>query len=139
MIADISTAVKISMRRATTAFDRSNLTIMDVLDLGNEITGTNYSADEFFQFYNQALSIDMNQTTSVQENFLVACWSYLSVAQEENQGPGESGLSILRSLLAVPVLQCNNLALGGPIPDDLGRSISIANINYRVTFSYMFC
>jgi len=69
MIVDISSAVKVSMRRATTALDRSNLTIINVLYLGNEIMGSNYSADDFFQFYDQALEIDVNRTINGPENF----------------------------------------------------------------------
>lgn len=126
------------MRRATTAFDRWNYTIMKILDLDNEITVTNYSVDDFFQFYNQVFETQITQTTSVQENFLLSCWSYLVQRNTELQGPAEGGVSILRSMLAVPVLQFNNLVLGGPVPDDLGKSISIATISYRVMFPCIF-
>lgn len=38
----------------------------------------------------------------------------------------------LRSLFAVPVIQFNNVEFGGPLPDDLGKRISFANVRYQV-------
>jgi len=41
-------------------------------------------------------------------------------------------ISNLRALFAVPVLEFNNVVFGEPYPDDLGNSISLAKVSYRV-------
>lgn len=52
----------------------------------------------------------------------------------ESQGADE-GLSKLRSLFAAQMLVFNNVNYGqGPIPDDLGKTISLAEVSYRVRF-----
>lgn len=52
--------------------------------------------------------------------------------EEKEEAGVDEGMSKLRSLFAVPVLEFNNAVFGDPYPDDLGKSISLANVSYRV-------
>jgi len=57
----LNTKMTISERRATTTYDRSNLTIMDVVDLSPPIP-TNYTAEDFFFFYDIIFATNQNQS-----------------------------------------------------------------------------
>src|SRR5271169_348817 len=56
----VNTKMTISGRRATTVFDRSNLTITEILSI-SEPTPTSYSADDFFIFYDILFSVNQSE------------------------------------------------------------------------------
>ena len=131
-----ATKINITMRRATTAFDRHNYTILEVMHFSEEWEATNYSSKDFFAIFDAVFSVDIFQpgwNTSSKFDFLVTCWSYLTERIERDEEAGViEGMSKLRSLFTVPVLEFNNAVFGDPYPDDLGKSISLATVTYRV-------
>jgi hypothetical protein len=132
-----SEKVAITKRRSTTVFNRYNYTILEVLNVSEEWEATNYTADDFFPIFDAVFSVDINQpgwNNSVEYQFLRASWSYLSSRINTQEATGaDEGITKLRQLFAVPILDFNNLVfVGGPIPDDLGKTITLANVSYRI-------
>jgi len=124
-------------RRATTVFDRYNYTILDVIELDENWETTNYGSEDFLALFDSVFHFDPTQpdwSTSVQFSFVNTLAAYLTnrIQKQEVSGADE-GLSSLRALFAVPILEFNNVVFGGPYSDDLGSSISLAKISYRVT------
>jgi hypothetical protein len=134
-----SEKIAITKRRSTTVFNRYNYTILEVLDVSEEWEATNYTADDFFPIFDAVFSVDTNQTgfnNSIQYQFVRASWSYLSSRINTQEATGaDEGITKLRQLFAVPILDFNNVVfVGGPIPDDLGKTITLATVSYRVCF-----
>jgi len=131
-----SSKVAITKRRATTCFNRFNHTILEVLSLAQEWEATNYGPEELFPIFDAVFTVDIGQQnwdTTTQFRFLRLTWLYLSSRIDAQQATaGEEGMIILRQMFAVPFLVFNNLVYGGPLPDDLGKSITIAEVSYRV-------
>src|SRR5437762_12740801 len=99
----------ISERRATTVFDRSNLTITDIIDLSDS-TPTDYTPEDFFLFYSIILYVDegqQNYSTTTQYLFLTAIATYLD--EIDPQSETEGALSRLQQSLATPILIFNNI------------------------------
>jgi hypothetical protein len=133
-----SLKVTIIKRHSTTAFDRFNYTILDVLDLSHNWEHTNYSPSDFNPIFDAVFSVDITLpgwNISTQCDFLHHTWKYFAsrVNSTRNSGAVE-GLAKLRSLFAVPVLEFNNVVYDvSPLPTDLGKAIGIANVSYRVS------
>lgn len=72
-------------------------------------------------------------SSSTQYAFLTYVCSYFSERINFSSITGaDEGLAKLRSLFAEPIIEFNNLVYGGPLPNDLGKSVSLATISYRV-------
>ena len=138
----LSNKITITKRRATTVFNRYDYTILDVnlLDTWERI---NYTRDDFQPIFDAVFTVpieDQGWNISTQCDFLIRTWKYFSgrINSTESQGADE-GLSKLRSLFTAPLLVFNNVNYqnGGPIPDDLGKNISLANVSYRVPCAFV--
>jgi len=94
----------ISRRRATTVFDRSNLTIVDILSISDP-SPTDYTPDDFFVFYDILFSIDETQplyNATAQYLLLLTLASALNRDTWSSLGIGESdSLLELQQLLVV--------------------------------------
>ena len=126
----------ITKRRSSTVFDRYAYTILDVLNLSNQWEPANYTRDDFFPIFDAVFTVHIDEPgwiTSTQCDFLLKTYQYFvnRIDLAETEGADE-GLSKLRSLFAVPILAFNNIVYGGPLPDDLGKSITLAKASYRV-------
>jgi hypothetical protein len=55
----VSSKVKITKRRATTAFQRYNFAILEILDMSDEWNATNSTGDDFFAIFDAVFSVDM--------------------------------------------------------------------------------
>lgn len=128
--------ITITKRRATTVFDRYNYTILDTLNLAGDWEPTNYGPDDYFPIFNDVFAVDISEpgwNISTQLDFLTHTWSYFINRINTSLVTGaDEGLVKVRSLFAVPILEFNNVVYGGPLPDDLGKSISLATVSYRV-------
>jgi hypothetical protein len=133
--APVNTKVTISERRATTAFDRSNLTIIDILEISNPAP-TNYTPNDFFVFYDIIFGVDES------EPFYNLTAQYLLISQlDTNLTPlenpfdlGSAGnvLSLRQVLTAVPLI-FNNMYWSYPFPyDNMGKSVALAIPGYKV-------
>jgi hypothetical protein len=126
----------ITKRRATTAFDRANATILDIIDLPDYKEPTNYGAEDFFGIFSRAFFIDnndINNIKTIEFQFLNVLTSFLSIIGRENQ-INEEAFHGLRSLMSIPIMLYNNAVLGdGPTPTDLGKSATVAIRSYRVS------
>lgn len=126
-------------RWSTTAFDRYSYEILDVVNLADEWETTLYGPQDFFPFFDAIFNVDItnqnwNQTT--QFNFLRITWLYLSSRASTQELGGDVGPALqLKALFAVPILIFNNIVYQGPLPDDMGKSINLANTSYRVVIS----
>ena len=123
-------------RRASTVFDRRNWTIIDVIDMDEHGELTNYGPDDFFPIFHAVFTvvIEPGWNKSTQCSFLLQTWNYFTdrINPTVNAGADEA-FAKLRSLFAVPVLQFNNVVYGvQPLPDDLGKRISLAKVGYKV-------
>jgi hypothetical protein len=124
-------------RRASTVFDRFNYTIIDIPYLSNPVA-MNYTAEDFFAFYERVFYI--NQTAPGVESstpylFMVLIEEFFG---NINQIAAiDDRLSRLYELLAVPMFSFNNVSY---FPDEvipnMGNSISLATVSYRVFSSY---
>jgi hypothetical protein len=128
----------IIQRRASTVFNRYNYTILDVLEPSATWNYTDYGPEDFFPIFNDTFAVNLsnpNWVSSTQYAFLNYVWTYLSGRINSTATTGaDEGLSKLRSLFAVPIIEFNNVVYGGPVPDDLGKSFGLARISYRVRF-----
>jgi hypothetical protein len=129
----------VTKRRATTAFDRANSTIMDIIDMSDLKEPTNYGPEDFFPIFAKAFEIDendINNVRTIQFQFLSVLTSFLSLIGSEDQG-NEEPYGGLRSLMSIPVMLYNNMVLGtsGNTPSDIGKSATVAIPSYRVFFA----
>ena|SRR5579859_587494 len=110
------------------------------VNLSEEWETTPYGPEDFFPFFNAIFNVDIskewwNETT--QYNFLRVTWLYISSRATTQEIGGDIGPALqLKALFAVPVLIFNDVVYQGPLPDDLGKSISLANIGYRVLLTF---
>jgi hypothetical protein len=127
----------ISERRATTVFDRSNLTILGILNISDPIP-TNYTTNDFFAFYDILFTV--NETEPFYN--VTAQFSLITTVMSLINGNGDtffdigddSGVSSLQQLLASIPLIFNALYWQLALPSDLnmGKSIALAIPRYRV-------
>jgi len=123
------------MQRASTVFHRFNFSIIDVINL-SEPTPTNYSPDDFFQFYKVLFAVDQNEPNwfaTTQYLFLTSIASYLRDDVDTQVATGsDDRISKLQDFLATPIVLFNNVVYeGGPTPD-MGESATLAVPSYRV-------
>jgi hypothetical protein len=126
-----NTNMTISERRATTAFDRSNFTIIDVISISDP-TPMNYTPEDFFLFYSYVLAVNESQPnyfTTVQYLFLTAIAAYLD--EVDPQLEAGAAVSNLHQFLATPLLIFNRIMYRGTTPN-MGKSIALAIPSYRV-------
>ena len=93
----------------------------------------NYTAEDFFQFYEVIFSVNTSQTnyfTSTQWMFLSAIQGFFDSSRDEIVAIDDR-LSRLYELLAVPIFAFNNVVYGGPTYD-MGTSVTLAKPSYRV-------
>jgi len=133
--APVNTKVTISERRATTVFDRSNLTIIDILEISNPVP-TNYTPDDYFTFYDIVFGVDES------EPFYNLTAQYLLISQLDTnltplENPFDLGLagnvlSLQQVLIAVHLI-FNNMYWSYPFPyDNMGKRIALAVSSYQV-------
>ena len=132
-----NTKMTISERRATTVFDRFNLTILDILDISDP-TPTNYTTNDFFAFYDILFAV--NETDPFYN--VTAQFSIVTILLSVINGNGVNwfdigdvgGVSILRQVLATIPLVFNSAFWQFSIPSNLnmGKSIGFAVPRYRV-------
>ena len=95
-------------------------------------SSVNYTADDFFSFYEVIFSFDPTDTTSTQFSFLVTISSYLLINQDEQIDAGvRTRLLRLQEFLACPLVIFNNAYIQELMPD-MGKSLSLAIPAYRV-------
>lgn len=124
-------------RYASTVFDRSNHTIVDVIEMSSP-TPVTYTAQDFFAFYEYIFKVDLNSTdfpTSTPYSFLLTITSYLQNSGENNklEPLGGSPQRRLQEFLAAPVIIYNDAWLGSTVSDpDMGKTLSLAIASYSV-------
>jgi hypothetical protein len=127
-----NTKFTISERRASTVFDRSNFTILDIIDFSDPLPTAHTPAD-YFLFYEVIFAVDTsvdhyNQT--VQYLFLDIVSSYLR-NEVNSQIDIKEHLLKLQEFLATPIAIFTNIMWDIPTPN-LGQSITLATPSYRV-------
>ena len=130
----LNTKMTISERRATTIFDRSNLTIMDVVDLSPPIP-TNYTAEDFFFFYDIIFAANQNQenfSTTAQFLLMTTVATFINQTVTDTSFGFQATSSNLQQLLATPLLVYNYVVWGPPPTINMGNSMALAVPSYRV-------
>jgi hypothetical protein len=133
-------SIFITLRLATAVYDRTNFTILDVLDLSDPLP-TNYTAAEFFNIFDLALKFDARSTDS----YLYTAFQFLNYLTQflaVRQGASRASLNFegtlpLRQLIAVPILVFNNQFMeqaSGVLPSqNRNRTASLVNPGYQVS------
>lgn len=120
---------------AFTMLDRYNYIIFDVLNLDNR-EPVNYGLKDFFPIFDAVFTVNLMKqgwNISTQLAFLKQTWDYFSSKVDYTlQMASDKGLTKLKLLFAILVLRFNNTQYGGPLPNDLSKSISLAKVSYRV-------
>lgn len=129
-----STIMTINKRRASTVFDRFNLTITDIIEFSDP-TPTVYEPRDFFTFYEIVYNVNQtlaNWGSSIEYMFLLGTVSFLENNVDTLNGTGsDDRVAKLQEFLAVPIFLFNNIVYGGPTPD-MGSSVTLAVPSYRV-------
>ena len=127
----------ISERGASTVFDRFNFTITDIINFSDP-TPTNYTAQDFFTFYEIIFHVDQTQVNwpqTTQYMFLLGISVFLGDPTPTQNGTGsDDRMSRLEEFLATPIFLFNNAMYGGATPP-LGKSVTLATRSYRVPTS----
>jgi hypothetical protein len=127
-------------RRATTIFDRSNYTILEITDLTDPVP-TSYSPADLFGFYDLLLNVNetkQNWQYTTQFSLLFSLASYLHINQDNQlDSGGESRQLQLQAFLATPFAVFNDASFVLPdtVPDDpsiMGKQVGLAVPGYRV-------
>lgn len=132
-----TTKMTISKRYASTVFDRSNHSIVDIIEMSSPKPVT-YAPQDFFAFYEYILKVDLNATDfpiSTPYSFLLTITSYLQNSGENNrlEPLGGSPQRRLQEFLAAPIVIYNDAWLGSKVSDpDMGKSLSLAVVSYSV-------
>src|SRR5579859_5206034 len=96
--------ITITQRRATTAFDRKNYTILEVIQLSDDWQPTNYGPEDLFPLFDSIYRINITALgweTSTQCLFLISTWKYFTSRIHSTQLTGaDEGFVKLRSLFA---------------------------------------
>jgi hypothetical protein len=126
-------------RRATTAFNRRNGTITDIISWSDP-SPTNYTVDNFFSIYKIMFALDSNSTvpiqTTVNYDFLYIIGSYLS-SPSVSQIDEDSTISKVQQFLATSVILFTPINWPGATPatplTDMGTQAALGTQNVRVT------
>ena len=125
----------VARRHASTVFDRTNLTIVDVVDMSEPVP-VSYQPEDLFGFYNRIFAIDTNSTnwnTSTPFNLLLTLSSYLQPSSAKHIDPFGLQQVRLQEILATPLVIYNDGWLGKNISiPDMGKSLALAIPSYRV-------
>ena len=127
----------VSKRYASTVFDRTNQTIIDVINMSPPQPVT-YTPQDFFAFYEYIFKVDLNSTdfsTSTPYSFLLTIVSYLQNSGETNELEPLGGFpqKRLQEFLATPIVIYNEAWLGNTVSDpDMGKTLSLAIPSYAV-------
>ena len=133
----INTNMTIYERRATTIFDRSNLTIVDILEISNP-TPTSYTPDDFFVFYDIIFSVNETEPYYNLTSQYLLIEIIVSSLNQIGKNPfdiGEvGGVAKLQELLAAIPLIFNSMYWQFPFDSNvnMGKSIAFAIPSYRV-------
>jgi len=135
----INTKLTISERRATTVFDRSNLTIIDIHNISDP-TPTNYTADDFFAFYDILFAVNETEpfyNVTTQYSLVTILWAIVNANGQNRFDIGNvTPVSSLQQLLATIPLVFNSMlwqfSESFPSNLNLGKSIALAIPTYRV-------
>ena len=109
---------------------------MDVIEV-SDATPTDYEPEDFFPFYEiifQVNETEPNAYATTQYLFLTSVVSFLRDESDAQAGNGgDNRLARLQEFLTVPLVVFNNVVYpGGPIPDNMGKSVTLATSSYRV-------
>jgi len=116
--------VSVNQRFATTVYDRSNYTILEVLELSEPVSA-NYTPQEFFQFYDMALDFSSDTSSGVTNFMFFQAINYDINGQSSGQLDLVEITAHLRRLIVVPISVFNSRFL-----DPLGTSdIPSENMN----------
>lgn len=123
-------------RRATTAFNRRNGTITDIISWSDP-SPTNYTVDNFFTIYKIMFALDSNSTvpiqTTVNYDFLYIIGSYLS-SPSVSQIDQDSTISKVQQFLATSLILFTPINWPGVAPlTDMGTQAALGVQNVRVT------
>jgi hypothetical protein len=123
-------------RRATTAFNRRNGTITDIISWSDP-SPTNYTVDNFFSIYKIMFALDTNSTvpiqTTVNYDFLYIIGSYLS-SPSVSQIDQDSTISKVQQFLATSLILFTPINWPGATPlTDMGTQAALGTQNDRVT------
>lgn len=136
--APLNTKMTISSRRATTAFDRRNGTITEIMSLSDP-TPTNYTVKDFFTFYDIMFYLNTSSPamfTSTNYDFILSIANYFQtpLTQQIDQ---ESTISTLQQFLAASIVLFNPASWPGvtvaPLPDNMGKQAALGISSTRVT------
>src|SRR5271154_2813159 len=129
----LNTNLTISERRATTVFDRSNLTIIDILSISDP-TPTNYTTDDFFAFYDILFAVNETEplyNVTTQYSLVTILWAIVNANGQNRFDIGNvTPVSSLQQLLATIPLVFNSMlwqfSESFPSNLNLGKSIALA-------------
>jgi hypothetical protein len=139
--AALNTNLTILERRATTVFDRSNLTIIDILSISDP-TPTNYTTDDFFTFYDILFAVNETEAfykSTVQYSLVSILWAVINSNSDGQNWFDIGGVTVvsdLQQVLATIPLVFNSMYWEFPpnftVDLNLGKSIALAIPRYRV-------
>jgi hypothetical protein len=132
-----NTKMTISERQSTTVFDRSNLTIIDIVNISDP-TPTNYTVNDFFTFYDIIFLVnETDPSYNITPQYLLVRLLNEDLISNPlnwfNIGAA-SGVSKLQQLLTTIPLIFNNMFWQYPFSSDIemGTSVVFAIPRYRV-------
>jgi hypothetical protein len=128
-----NTKMTITERRASTVFNRSNYTIMDIIKI-SDASPTNYTVNDFFLLYEIIFAFNASKedaSLTTQYLFLEAIVQNLQNGLKANDLTTGARLLQLQAFLAAPLVVFNNIVWGGPTPN-MGNSAALAVPSYRV-------
>lgn len=136
-ISTVTTRMIISKRFASTVFDRSNFSIMDVVGMSDPVP-VRYKADDLFLFYDLVFKIQKTSKefiTSTPFSFLLTMSSHLQKPTDTRiQSFGGSQRSQIQEFLATPIIVYNDGWFGKNTtdPNTKNKTLALASRSYRV-------
>src|SRR5437764_8262725 len=134
--APFNTKMTVSSRKATTVFNRSNYTILDITNLSPPVSVI-YTPADLFGFYDIILNVNVSRPNwqySTPFSLLFSLGNYLHRNQDNQLDSGGGSRQLrLQAFLATPFAVFNNAWF--TLPDDssnMGKSVALAAPGYRV-------
>jgi hypothetical protein len=137
MTALINTKMYITKRFGSTVFDRRNFSVIDVTDLSEPIDVA-YEPNDFFTLYEAIFNISVTGTVAQ----FTTSYSFLRTVSAYLQSTGDvhlaelkrSGHNMLDEFLVAPLVVYNDAYQGMDVsePDNLGKTLALAEASYRV-------